>query len=266
MCSKYLKKKAIGLSPVFPKFISLAIKNAVVYFLLTLLGLAVLSYGLFHNSSQKIITSSEQQLVQAANIVNVKFTSYIKNIQRDITYLAQSPFLNSFVLDEAPAKKKLLSSEYLALLKSKPEYAQIRLIGVKDNGKELIRVERLVDECILVEPTKLQQKGNRPYYKEAIQLPKDSFFFSQIDLNREYGKVSIPLIPTLRIASPVFHNDVVFGIVIINVSLESVFQELQHLVGENFNLKLLNNQGYFLLHPEKENTFGFEFTMHVDDS
>ena len=259
MQPKHLKKTEVDSTLFFPKFISLTIKNAVVYFLLTLLGLAVLSYGLFHYSSQKIITSSEQQLVQAANIVNVKFASYIKNIQRDITYLAHSPFLNSFVLDEAPLKKQLLSSEYLALLKSKPDYAQIRLIGTKNSGKELIRVERLIDECVLVEAAKLQQKGNRPYYKKTIQLPRDSFFFSPIDLNREHGEVSVPYIPTLRVASPVFNEDSVFGIVIINVSLESIFQELHQLIGENFNLKILNNQGYFLLHPDKENTFSFEF-------
>lgn len=242
----------------YPTYVSLAVKNALIYFLLTMVGLAALGLILFRYSAREIITSSEQQLEEAANVVEVKFASFIKNAQRDVVYLAQSPFLHDFIDEASDRKRELLSAEYLALLKSKPDYAQIRLIGSVKNGREIIRANRLETEVVLVGDDELQRKGDRPYFVQALRLPKDSVFFSAIDLNKEYGMVSRPLMPTLRVATPVFREGTVFGIVIINVNLTPLFSELTKLAGENFDLKIVNQDGYFLLHPDREKTFGFD--------
>lgn len=242
-----------------PKFISLATKNAIVYFILTLAGLSTLGYLLFWNSSKEIIESSEQQVLHAAEVVEIKFLSFLNDAKRDISYLAQSPFLKDFLRDFDESKKELLASEYLALLGNKPDYAQIRFIGVENYGKELIRAERLNGTTFLVKENKLQKKGNRNYFMETINLPKDSVYFSAIDLNKEYGNISYPLMPTFRVASPIFYKEKPFGIVIINVNLSAVFEELKALVNNNFNLKIINKSGHFLIHPDSSKTFTFEF-------
>ena len=242
-----------------PRFVSLAVKNAMVYFVLTLFGFALLAAVLFRYSAQEIIASSEQQVQEASNLVNVKFTSFIQNVRRDIVYLAQSPFLHDFIQESSLDKRELLSKEYLALLTSKPDYAQIRLIGIENSGAELIRTERLRGTTVLVAEEDLQQKGERPYFVETSQLPRDSVYLSAIDLNKEYGAISLPRMPTMRVATPVFRDENLFGIVIINVNLEPLFDELAGLVQEGFNLKLVNQEGHFLLHPNEESTFGFEY-------
>lgn len=242
-----------------PKFISLATKNALVYFLLVLAGLSSLGFLLFRNSAKEVIESSEQQVLQAAEVIDIKVVSFINNIRRDVIFLAQSPFLNDFLTDLAPQKKDLLASEYLALLRSKPDYAQIRLIGINNNGMELIRAERLDNQTFRVEENDLQKKGTRNYFAETIGLPKDSVYFSPIDLNKEYGTISVPIMPTMRVACPVFREGKTFGIVIINVNLEAFFKELKVLAGSNFDLKILNQEGHFLIHPDSSKVFTFEF-------
>lgn len=240
-------------------FVSLAVKNAVAYSLLTLIGFALLGVVLFRYSAGEIVASSEQQVEQASKLVEVKFASFIQNVRRDIVFLAQSPFLRDFVQNSEEGKRQLLSAEYLALLRSKPDYAQIRLIGVHDNGTELIRVERIAGQTILVADEDLQEKGERPYFLETMRLPEDSVYLSAIDLNKEYGAISTPRMPTLRMATPIFRGDTAFGIVIINVNLEPLFDELSALVDSRFDLKIINQDGYFLLHPEEALTFGFEY-------
>ena len=108
-------------------------------------GLATLGYLLFQNSASEIIQSSEQQVTHASDLVALKFNAFLKGARRDITYLVQSPYLQDYLYSinsgQANEKKELLAHEYLALINSKPDYSQIRLIQVDDNGKEIIRAE-----------------------------------------------------------------------------------------------------------------------------
>ena len=154
-------------------FISLATKNAIVYFLLIFVGFGVLGYLLLRNSAQDIIQSAEQQLIHASESVELKFESYIQDITRDIKHLGKSPYLKDFLIDTAFSKKQLLAEEYLALLNSKPDYAQIRLIGIENSGLEIIRAERNQDRTFLVAENALQQKGDRSYFIETVTLPRD---------------------------------------------------------------------------------------------
>ena len=241
-------------------YISLATKNAVAYFLLALAGMATLSYLLFQNSAKEIVLSSEQQVAHAGELVEVKFEAFLDNVQRDITYLAQNPYLKEFLDDtENVGQSALLAEAYLAMLNSKPDYSQIRLIGKKDNGKEIIRAERMDGRTFLVSSESLQEKGGRDYFSETIRLPKDSIFFSPFDLNKEYGKITDPAVPTLRAACPVFRGDEPFGIIVINVDLRRFFQELRTLAGANFDLKVVDMNGHFLIHPDPAKTFTFEY-------
>ena len=242
-----------------PNFISLATKNAIVYFLLIFVGFSVLGYLLLRNSAQDIIHSAEQQLVHAGETVELKFESYIQDIRRDIEHLGRSPYLKDYLNDTFYLKQELLAAEYLALLNSKPDYAQIRLIGIEDSGLEIIRAERNQASTFLVEKNALQQKGDRNYFIETIILPQDSIYFSIIDLNKEHGQISQPKMPTLRVSYPVYNENAIFGLIVINADLRNLFQELNLLAGSQFNLKIVNQDGHFISHPDVEKSFSFEY-------
>ena len=87
-----------------------------------------------------------------------------------------------------------LAGRLVAELAAKPAYAQFRLIGVADNGREIVRVDRSgPDGSIrIAEGDQLQQKGDRAYFKAAVSLPPDDVYVSPIDLNREHGAVAMP--------------------------------------------------------------------------
>ncbi len=243
-----------------PNFISLATKNALVYFLLIFLGFGILGYLLLRNSAEDIILSAEQQLVHAGESVDLKFQSYIEDVKRDITHLAQTPYLQDYLSNTGdPLKKEYLSREYLALLNSKPDYAQIRLIGVSNNGLEIIRAERNRDSTFLVAENELQHKGDMDYFIETINIPKDSIHFSIIDLNKEYGSISDPKMPTLRLNYPIHTENGLFGMIVINTDLRNLFSALNVLAGSQFNLKLVNGKGHFISHLDPEKAFTFEY-------
>ena len=249
-----------------PNYISLATKNATVYFLLIFVGFGILGYLLLRNSAQDIIHSAQQQLVHANESVELKFKSYIQDITRDIKHLAQSPYLEDFLVDTNNLKKDLLAREYLALLNSNPDYAQIRLIGLSNDGLEMIRAERNNERTFLVEEKELQQKGDRDYFIETISLPRDSIYFSIIDLNKEHGAISEPKMPTLRITYPIHTQNGLFGLIVINADLSNLFHELNILAGNQFSLKIVNQDGHFITHPDAKKSFTFEYNLQAQFS
>ncbi|MBK7607497.1 MAG: hypothetical protein IPI18_09965 [Saprospiraceae bacterium] len=50
----------------------------------------------------------------------------------------------------------------------------------------------------------------------------------------------------------------VYGIVIINMNLQNLFNDLKTVSAEEV-MYVFNNAGYFLIHPDEKECFGFEF-------
>lgn len=238
---------------------SLAAKHAIAYLLLFLIGIGLQGGLLLKNSSEQLIDSSEKTLVHITDLINIKSESYLEGLRRDITHLSKSPYLLQFIQSQEEKDRILLTEEYLSLISSKPDYAQIRFIGVADGGREIVRVERTEEEVSIVGKQQLQQKENRDYFIETIKLSENAIYISPIDLNKEYNEISLPKTPTLRVAFPVYHAAALQGIVVINTNLSLLFESLQEIAKGFAKLRLVNNEGFYVMHENDERTFGFEY-------
>ena len=219
----------------------------------------MVGFFLLRYSSKEIIDSSEKKLIHASALVGLKFSGYIEALKHDITHLSKSPFLSNYLESESRKDRELLTQEYLSLIESKPDFAQIRFIGVGNDGKELIRVERKNNQLFFIPDDELQEKGTRDYFIETIKMAGDSLYISNVNLNREYGKISLPHMPTLRVAFPVYTNSDLKGIIVINTDLSKLFESLNRFVDQQASLRIINNQGHYVLHENSDLAFGFEF-------
>src|SRR5436190_3966330 len=123
-----------------------------------------------------------------------------------------------------------IAERLLAELEAKPAYAQFRIIGIEDGGRELVRVDRSGPNGAvrLVPEAELQRKGNRPYFRETIALPPGEIYVSALDLGQEGGVVATPHVPTLRIGTPLLRPDgKLFGIVIVNVDMRAALDRVR---------------------------------------
>jgi signal transduction histidine kinase/DNA-binding response OmpR family regulator len=240
--------------------ISIAVKNAIVYFILLVLTSAILGYSIYRISSNKILDNATLSLNHNNESVVTQFRVFLKDIQRNITFMSRNPFLYQFISDTSnEGLKSKLSGEFLALLSTNKHFLQLRLIGEHNSGKEIIRAEKFGERFALVDEKNLQQKGDRDYFIETIKLPEDSIYYSEINLNQEYGKIIMPMVPTMRMATPIYVDGKPFGIIVVNVDLSYVFDELKRIAGSQYTLSLFNNEGYYLIHPDSSLIFGFEF-------
>ena len=80
--------------------------------------------------------------------------------------------------------RKRIVSRFVAELNAKPEYAQFRIIGIADGGRELVGVDRMGPGGTIrtVPESELQRQGDRGYFKAAIQLPAGQLYASPIEL------------------------------------------------------------------------------------
>ncbi len=243
---------------------SLATRSAVLYSVLV--GGAVLLAGwlIGDGNREGALASRKGDLEHRARTVQVRLETEIRSVENDVRFLSGSPFLRDVAdvadVAEIPGELIARAEETLAaLLAGKPSYAQCRLLHLSEPGMELIRIDQREGAVMPVAREDLQAKGHRDYFKESAGLGEGEIYLSPINLNREFGGISLPHTPTLRSAAKVFdRSGRPFGLVVINVDLRPLFAELRATAGADASLYVANAEGDYLVHPDASKTFGFD--------
>ncbi|MEX2303016.1 MAG: ATP-binding protein [Bryobacterales bacterium] len=219
------------------------------------------------NLSDRLV---EQEFGRQRGVIEaaaVQLTSAVEALSHDAAFLSDVPAIRGVVrshedgvdpLERLPERvwQGRLASIFEAKMRATPQYLQIRLIGQQEGGREITRVERLEDGIAVVVDAKMQQKGDRPYFQEAIRTPRGSVYLSDIELNEEEGKIVIPEIPVLRAAGPVYLPDGrLFGIVVINKDMRQRFERMREILAGGYSLFLFNERGDLLMHTNAEHLF-----------
>ncbi len=151
--------------------------------------------------------------------------------------------------------KQRLTIDFKLLLQQRPGYLQVRYIGIANDGKELIRVERRNGEIFVTPDNALQAKGQRDYVRETIRLQPGQQYLSRVELNKEHGTIAFPLQPVMRAAAPIYTNSgTVFGVVVINADFDALARPFAS-PPPNVSFMLADEHGDYLLHPDKERRF-----------
>lgn len=219
-------------------------------------------------------TLIQKELSWMANVSMVQgfyITDKVERLKSDILFLKDLPSIKRIIKIRTDAKELLspfvhkiahqhLVDDFILLLKYQPNYRQIRLIGLEDQGREIVRVEQKNNGDIkIISAPALQQKLSRNYVQKALTLPEGKPYLSPINLNRENGLITLPQEPTMRASLPVYDsNGEVFAVLVINMSFQPVLDDVKNSVSSEFRSYLVNDSGQFLLHPESQNNFSFE--------
>ncbi len=251
--------------------ISLAVKIGLVFSSILLLATGFVGFLVFSQTRDRFEATSFERMNHAVALLESRFAASLSAIGDDIEFLAHSPAVKGITRAHQAGGRDdvtgLTSEQWIqqlaeicaALLKSRPSYFQARLIGTEDGGRELLRIEQDVYRQRRVPEEQLQRKGDRDYFRHTIALPPRTVYLSDIDLNREYGRISYPLTPTIRVATPVYDRaGGAFGIIVINVDLHYLLRELRVIAGPYADLHLVNHRGDYLAHPDSARTFGFD--------
>ncbi|WP_273867827.1 hypothetical protein [Halobacteriovorax sp. GB3] len=183
----------------------------------------------------------------------LRIKSYIASIEKSI--MSEVRLLNAIVLsfksdkavlnflnskNENEELKKFLDHRVKTTLFNFTNINQFRLLDV--NGLEVYRLNSYGGTILFVDKRNLQDKSNRYYYKEMIELNRYSSYFSMIDFNIEQGRVQYPLTTMMRAGTNIYSSeDVRVGSIIININMDKVLKDAQ--IDEKVDFSIINAKG-----------------------
>ncbi len=254
--------------------IGMATKVSLLCCALVIITALSLSVWLLAEFNEQLVERKSEQLSADTNLRGSSFQIQIDELIRDVRLLAGTPPVQGIIRTSQndgvdPKDGSSLSFWYERLqtifsqmLEVREDYLQIRYIGVANNGRELVRVDRADSSSPVrvIEAAQLQEKSNSKYYQEAIQKPEFGISLSDINLNREYGKISEPFIPVLRASITIYDEaNNVFGFVIINKNLNITFSNLVNSGEKSQQYFITDENGEYLYHPDASRTYRYEF-------
>lgn len=168
---------------------------------------------------------------------------YLANARGLVDVLAAKQTKDAWLLQTATTR---LERDYAALASLYPHIYQIRLIAA--DGQEWVRVDRKPQGVYVVPRHELQAKGDRYYFRDAMDVKLGQIYVSPLDLNVEFGKVEKPERPVIRVATPVAGSDgSKIGVLIINLHADILLEQIQQMANARRGTAyLLDNQGHYV--------------------
>jgi len=253
--------------------LTLSARLTVAMVALVIVTVAAVGWFTYSNLQKAIVPVEFDRLLVHTRAAAVDLANYVREPGNDMLALSGSEVLSGLVrasVNGGTDPESGLSAEmwrgYLAhtfesQLRAKSSYIQLRLIAAAGEGREILRVERSAPDgsIVTVPQPELQAKGQRDYFQRALTLPPGEVYVSPIELNQEHGTIQVPYLPVLRAATPIMTADGdLFGVLVVNLDMRPILERLRS--GGQFGnaVRLVNDDGAYLVHPDPQRDFGWE--------
>jgi hypothetical protein len=254
---------------------SLSTRLALAMVSLVVVTTAVLSLMTYHFVTEAAIPRSLDRLATKAMLCATKLETALNVARQDVMVIQGSTGVIQMGVARAANPSEPLSDKplrdsiaarFLAALVAKPDYAQLRIIGVADGGRELLRVDRRGPGGTprIVPEAELIQAGDRDYFKRTIGLSKSDVYVSPVELQKA-GETEGPAVPMLHVAIPLWtpHGEP-FAISVIDFDMGPKFDRVRvEMGGKGNQVFIANGAGDYLLHPDRSREFAFEAGIPV---
>jgi PAS domain S-box-containing protein len=248
--------------------------------MIALVAIAVSGVGWlsYRNLEQALLPRVLDRIETHSQLVASELQSYVGGARPDVEGFRASAAINGLVrarlnggmdpvdqITEASWREKLLI-HLVAELEAKPAYARVRLIGVGDGQREIVRVDRSGENgAVRVVSDAELRRGDRPYFREAIKLPAHETYVAPVGLNTHEGAVVTPHMPTLRVATPMIApGGKPFGIFVIDIDMRAAFDRIRSSATGGGRIYVVNRQGDYLVNPDRSREYGGQLNSPTD--
>jgi PAS domain S-box-containing protein len=230
---------------------------------------AVLSFITYHTIIEAAVPRALDRLATKAVLCASKLESALNVARQDVLVVQGSTGVIQMGLARAtnplePVSdmplRESIATRLLAALAAKPEYSQLRVIGIANGGRELLRVDRRGPGGAprTVPEAELVQTGERDYFKHTIGQSKSDVFVSPVELQKEVGTEG-PAVPLLHVGVPLLTpSGRPWGISVVDFDMGPRFDRIRAEVGRENQVFVTNATGDYLLHPDRSREFAFE--------
>lgn len=144
------------------------------------------------------------------------------------------------------AVRERVEHAYTGFVRAYPYLYQVRFLSA--DGMEIVRVDRRNDRPYAVPPEERQNKSDRYYVQETLELQPGQVYVSPLDLNIEHGRIEQPERPVIRLATPMpDRKGTTRGMIIINLHAEFMLDQIQEMAGmRGGTAYLFDRAGFFI--------------------
>jgi hypothetical protein len=223
---------------------------------------------LYYRDSVRYTTNAALERLSAASVATgINVTNAFGNIADVLRIAASSDAVEHIVRQDGPKPptsmgprdsqgRDALALFFKAMLSANPSFTQLRLIGVADQGREIVRVDQTSKGVVRIPEGRLQQKGQRPYFEAALEHQwakgvadkknANQVLFTDVSYNREHGQISYPPTLTLRVIKPVFSSDgSLFGFLIANVDYLRLMKRISNDLAVSGSFYIIYSNGEY---------------------
>jgi len=258
---------------------TLTTRLAIAMILLVAIAVSAVGWLSYRSLEQALLMRARDRIETHSRQVATDLEYYAAGATGDVAGFRSAVALNGLVrahqaggvdpVDGVSGKtwRDRIARRLAAELEAEPSYAMFRIIGLDDDGREVVRVDRMGpnDTVRIVPEAELQKRSNRNYFRETIGLSPGQIYVSPLELGRRNGLIEEAHRPTLRVASPIFADDgKPFGIFMINVDMRRAFDRVRSSVWPGETIYVVNRQGDYLVHPDRSREFGGPVSLNQE--
>ncbi|MDP5255459.1 MULTISPECIES: ATP-binding protein [unclassified Vibrio] len=218
------------------------------------------------NIHRDVMESVEQDLNNSVNVAAQVFNREIESYEQMARLILDTPPIKGLIDTQNEKNTTLYSNSYqywkdsmeaifTAFMMRNPSIDQLRIISSQnERGMEIVRVERQSGTLNVVSDDRLQNKADSSYVKTINQLNPGEIYISDIELNREFGRIQIPFNPTIRIGIPIFNSQTNqrFGLLIININAKDIISQTLDTYPKNVGFFITNQLNQVIYHPDDQ--------------
>ncbi len=254
---------------------TLATKLAIAMILLVAVAVTAVGWLNYRNLEQALLPRVLDRTEAHARVMANELEAHAAAARRDVSSYRFIPGLVGLIrarlaggadpADGVPIHvwRERIGMHFSAELGSKTAYTMIRLIGIDDDEREIVCVDRSgPDGAVRVaSDSELRRHGDRNEFKETIGLSPGQIYVSPVKLDHEEG--GKPRIAILSIGTPIFAPDgKPYGILILNVDMSRVFDHILSTIWPGAQLYVVNSRGDYLVHPDTRREFSRDQTTN----
>jgi PAS domain S-box-containing protein len=237
----------------------LGLQMPIAAFLISMAVTFVVTFVFYFESKGLLLEQKKQELILESSLIEPLLEGLYDQAAGDVRFLSQLDevrLLAAAIADKRPALASSMASQiedlFSNLLLERPTYAQLRVIGIANNGLELVNVKQTLDGLAALDDSEMQEKSDSGYYQQTLRRDIGEIYFSEIDLNKEYGKIVMPYQPVLRATTPIFdmESGSLVAMIVLNVDFTLFVDELLANLGTGIHFHLADGKGALLYDPE----------------
>ncbi|PIT05759.1 histidine kinase [Bradyrhizobium nitroreducens] len=251
--------------------VTLATRLAVAMILLVAVTVAAVGWLGYRNTTQAVIPRVLERVEAQSRLLAINLESYVSGVRGDLIGYRAAAAIQGLIrahvaggVDPADGVSEQTWRERIAArleaeIEAKPIYGQFRIIGVDNDQRELVRVDRSGPNgaARIASDSELETKSDRPYFRETIRLAPGEIYVSPVVLATRQGGTTDPHVPTLRAAMPLFAADgKPFGIIVANVDMRPALAHVRSATSSEGDIYVVNARGDYLVHPDRAREFG----------